>query len=319
MTLRSIQRLGEDGSTALPATTFDYGMDRGTAHYPNGSWNRLTSVNNGQGGLISFAYDDIGQVLNDGNYKNNRRVSSKTVHSGYGQAWDTSYTWSYTYSTPAYNERGSALDSGPYLYPNSATLWYNTYGAGTVANPLHKKYTEFRGHSYVMETDPNQIATEHWFYQGDVGCLPATSGDLWSNQCFKDLRDAEFKKGKEYKTVVHAGNTSGTAKLQETDHTFYITNNYYGLDSYADAVKVGLWRAFVYESQTDDVAWDSNPSTSLTHTTKYTYETSYGNLLTQDEGTTSGGTFTALRHTDYQYIFRDDTGSSVYIVNKAMG
>src|SRR5207302_2833707 len=66
LTLKQIQRVGSDGTTALPPTTFSYGTTRGTNIVPNGDWNRLNSVNNGQGGGIAFTYENIANASDVG-------------------------------------------------------------------------------------------------------------------------------------------------------------------------------------------------------------------------------------------------------------
>jgi RHS repeat-associated protein len=327
MALHSIQRYGRDGGS-LPATTFTYGTDIGTGTWPLGSWNRLTDVDNGQGGTVHFEYENIQTVLGDGYghlFKNNRRVTSKTEHSGTGQAWDQSYTWIYNYqepgdvTRPAYNTIGTShSDLGPNTYPNSAIVYYGklvdtpTDHSGDL---VHKWRTEFRGHRYVAETDPNGNVTEHWFYQGDVrsdgtGCpITATGNAILTDACWLAIRDTEQFKGKEYKTIVHDGSVSGP-KLTETDHTYAANWIKYGYDS--DESWAGIWRFFTYESQTQDKAWDSSAS-PLTKTTTYTYESTYGNLTEVDE---VGGTGDTQRKTIYQYVHLDN-GTS-YIVDRKM-
>ncbi|HEY0071713.1 MAG TPA: hypothetical protein VGE04_17240, partial [Chloroflexia bacterium] len=59
LTLKSLIRVGKDGTTALPAMTFEYGLVRGTGEYPNDSWNRLKKVDNGQGGVMEITHKSI--------------------------------------------------------------------------------------------------------------------------------------------------------------------------------------------------------------------------------------------------------------------
>src|SRR6266508_5302730 len=67
LTLNSIQRAGNDGTPFPIKTTFSYNRNRGTAFYPSAGWNRLTQVDNGQGGIVTLAYENIakGRSNND--------------------------------------------------------------------------------------------------------------------------------------------------------------------------------------------------------------------------------------------------------------
>jgi len=159
LTLKSLQRIGNDGTSALPATTFAYGAfsyaSANGRYWAGGAWNRLTSVNNGQGGLVTLAYANVGQVANSPLMENNRRITSRTLTDGHGN----SYAWSYSYRTPNVNSLGTARGPqspwtlygnwGTQSYPNSAALYYNAF-----TDVLHdsqdwlaqKPMKEFRGH-----------------------------------------------------------------------------------------------------------------------------------------------------------------------------
>jgi hypothetical protein len=117
LTLTSVTQVGVhtlgQSAPALPAMTFTYHTNRGTAKRANGGWNRLQTVNNGQGGTITFAYDHIAQVYFSRNprpaffnkFFNVHRVKSKTVGDGLGN----SYTWNYTYGEASVNTLDSQL------------------------------------------------------------------------------------------------------------------------------------------------------------------------------------------------------------------
>jgi RHS repeat-associated protein len=320
LTLKQIQRIGNDGTTALPATTFTYGLVRGGVKDPNGNWNRLTVVNNGQGGTATFTYQTISAYLRSINgdgwgtnfFLNNRRVLTKVLTDGQSH----SYTWSYDYTsgTPAYNSLGITMGAqGPNPYPNSATLYFNARYYDTEDNTnrlVIKKHTQFRGHSYVIERDPNGNETEHWFHQGDAGCTPTATGEnIYDDSCFQSIRLNEFVKGKEYKTISHAGNVSA-AKLSEANHTFpYVFLS----DGGGDERLNGLWRAFSYESQMVQKAWEGSGS-SINKTTVYTYEATYGNLTHVHEW--NNGTLT--RYTAYNYSTMNDPINypNTYIVDR---
>jgi RHS repeat-associated protein len=334
LTLWKIQRQDNGGPsgttfTGLPLTVFTYGCvagtagcptnnARGTDYYARGDWNRLTKADNGQGGTVTFTYDNIGGVANPpiSIMKNNRRVTSRTLTDGQGH----SYPWSYSYSTPAYNSLGTLLgEAGMNGYPNSAVLYFNEKfdpNHSYLSKLARARYNDFRGHSYVVATDPNNNQTEHWFYQGDVGCYPQNSqggpltGEaIMTNACFLDLRRQEFLKGKEYHTLTHAGSTSGP-KLSEVQHSFTVNVLNGGYDAYSDDRLFGLWRAFVFENQMVETSWDSG-ATPLTKTTNYTYDVNtYGNLTLQQESDAGG----MLRKTQYTYATRNDSGT--YIVDR---
>src|SRR5262249_54435757 len=157
--------------------SFTYGHSVGSDLYPAGAWNRLISADNGQGGIVSFTYENIGNVLhqqsaaNYGSYKKNRRGTSKTPQPG--KTSGLSYTWQYTdYQEPNKNYLGTGLNNGgPAAYPDSAVLYNNYYSdcdvLPCIPHPdrlVHPAGSEFRGHSSVVEIDPNGNATKHVFY-----------------------------------------------------------------------------------------------------------------------------------------------------------
>lgn len=310
VTLNSITRVGNDGTTALPDISFTYGHSRGTGYYPTADWNRLTGVDNGQGGTISFLYENIGSVIGNGLFRNYRRVYRKTVTDGQGH----SYEWNYAYSNPALNSLGTSLNAGdgPNVYPNSATVYYNDYYNGSYNTSkenqlVHGRKKEFRGHSYVTETDPNGNLTEHWFYQGDYGCTPASVGD----SCYNNMKLREFLAGREYHTITRQGGQAGD-KLSETTHAFTVNFIADGSDSYGDDRLTGLWRAFSYENQTVDKAWDSS-ATALSKTTNYEYTDSYGNLTAEEERDTNN---VLLRRIEHSYGQNDSADGYWYIVDR---
>src|SRR5207248_1225489 len=122
-------RYGSDGASYLPATSFTYGGDHGSGYYPNGAWNRLTRVDNGQGGTLAFAYEDVGAAIAKTALRNYRRVTSRTAAESVATP-AVSGTWTYAYGTPELNTLGAILDPGNgnevQDYPNSAGLYMNT-------------------------------------------------------------------------------------------------------------------------------------------------------------------------------------------------
>jgi YD repeat-containing protein len=213
---------------------------------------------------------------------------------------------------------GSTDPNATQEYPNSAALYFNkyydtryNYEGWLNTRPLR----EFRGHSYVKETDPNGGQTEHWFYQGDVGCVPTATGSNLTNYnndpCFVQLRDREFLKGREYRTRTLGAAGIGSPVLQEQEQSFAVV--FY---DYTWAPLTGLWRAWSYQSQAIDRTWDGSASTSKT--TRYAYETSYqagggqyGNLGRVEEYDQAG---TLIRKTERYYNTRDD--ANTYLVDR---
>ncbi|KPL85683.1 RHS repeat-associated core domain-containing protein [Herpetosiphon geysericola] len=315
LTLKSIQRFGNNGTSALPATTFTYGLVRGTElHYPNGAWNRLTQVNNGQGGLITFAYENIGFIINKPLYANYRRVTSKTLNDGRGNNYPTSYS----YTNPALNTLGSLLDSNDttgQTYVNSAILYYNKYRNNSDMSSwlVHQAKTEFRGHAKVTERDPNGNETDHYFYQGDASCTPAVYGSqMETDACFINVRNREILKGKEYRTVQRQGISSTILRESLTNYTV----EFYG---FSESPWAGLWRSFDYTNEVYAINRDPAPSGGPTETvnrTKYYYEPAnqggvqYGNVTKVEELDVAGAVYRSTINT-----YSPNT-SSAYIVDR---
>ncbi len=310
LTLLSIQRVGSDNSL-LPATTFTYtiGANRGQDVYPNGSWNRLTDVNNGLGGSIHFNYDNIGYVVGNRLFDNNRRVSSKVISDGQGH----SYTWSYSYQHPAYNWIGTESIVPAGETANSAALYYSTVNGSTTI--VHKRFTEFRGHSIVTETAPDGSKTIHYFKQGNLaGCTPTSTND----PCWPALQQQEFLKGKEYQTLKQDAVSNN---LSQTAHSYRVCVSDLGPDAGAS----GLWHGLGMTSQDVNTSWADNGSggrASISATTNYSYDTDancplasavYGNVTRVDQLDNNGALF--RRITPF-YAIRDD--GSYYMVDRKM-
>jgi RHS repeat-associated protein len=312
LTLQQIQQIGSDGSAALPPISFTYGTTRGTAVVPNGNWNRLTQVNNGHGGIATFAYDSVANAPDvgaaSGLFRNNRRLTSKTLNDGMGHT----YTWTYDYAAPATNSLGSnqpnRVGMGPNPYTNSASVYYSEFvNASQVdlnrALLIHPRYTEFRGHKRVIETDPNGNQTDHAFLQGDTGVNPTATTNILNDPTFQALRKQEFLKGRESDTIRYTGTVTTGQKLSSVHHDF--TVDFY--DSGQDVVN-GLWRAFSYERAQVEQTYEGGPS-PLTKTTNYFYNPvghqsdgfQYGNLTEVDELDPNGAVYRRTFH-DYTVL-----------------
>jgi RHS repeat-associated protein/uncharacterized repeat protein (TIGR01451 family) len=333
LTLKSIQQVGKDGTSALPATTFTYGaFSAPVAHgqyWAGGSWNRLTTINNGQGGIVTIDYDNIGQIVGNTIMDNLRRVKKRTVANGV----TASQEWLYTYGTPAMNSLGTTRGPasawggtadryGPYAYPTSAALYYNAF-VDVLSNNrnwlTHQSLRSFHGHDWVQEQNPNGGRVKHYFYQGasltNPHCTPTvTGGSITSDTCFQSLRNGEALKGKEYLTQYF---TSSGTLLKETATTYKVLF----LD-YTTTPLTGLWRNFVYPYQIEDRQYEGH-TTPLVSTTKTFYNTN----CTDDTTTTVTAAYgnvgcvqtflgsTLERSNKTWYSIRND--SSGYILDRA--
>jgi len=221
-------------------------------------------------------------------FVNNHRVSSYIETSTTGPSANVSYTTSYSYGTPAYNTLGSTINTyDTHTAPSSATVYQNWRANGLNTNSqyllVHQQWSEFRGHDTVTIVDPNGNQTKHFFYQGDsrtapwsTACQPTNADD--GDACFVAMRNQEFIKGREYLSEVYNGNGAGASKLHATWHSF-VVNFDSTLVGYHFS---GLWHAFSYENQTLSQTFEGN-SSSLNKTTNYTYDPTYGNLVTAQE------------------------------------
>ncbi|PZS06134.1 MAG: hypothetical protein DLM69_00415 [Candidatus Chloroheliales bacterium] len=341
LTLKNIQRASSGQSVAiqlLPATAFTYGpcSSRGNGRYPNPGWNRLTHVDNGEGGSLDLAYEDIGAAINwsiDHLFDYNQRVVARTLMDGQSHGNPPTpdrYTWSYVYQHPAYNWLGNA-DPKPYPVgeiPNSAPLWYNQYILhAPLTDEIYAKASQFRGHSVVTETDPLNNLTVHYFYQGDIGCSPNPS-DPYNPACsYNNLRDRQPLIGREYRTKRYGGsvpngpNFPSRALLSQVDHSYQVCTNDLGTGS----GESGVWRSFSAESQTVQTSYDQWGMNPRIKTTNYSYDvtactydwppnrygpTVYGNLTSVQELGNDGA---VLRTTTHSYAVPND--ASNYIVD----
>jgi hypothetical protein len=129
LALQSIQQVGSDGSSALPASVFGYRNTGGSNYHADGGWNRLDFVNNGQGGTLSASYANVATAVGNGLFVNRHRVTTRTATDGRGN----SYPWSYSYGSALMNVLGTALngvDPSGHGTPTSATLFYNVFADG---------------------------------------------------------------------------------------------------------------------------------------------------------------------------------------------
>lgn len=288
-TLTSVTLTGRDGTTATPTTTFTYGIDRGSAPAPNGDWNRLTKVDNGQGGSVAFTYESIG--VQHPLFNNYRRVTKKTVSDGRTAPAE----WLYRYSNPELNTVGRSIDTlrppeqEPQYSPNSAALYLNRYWLiGYISydfNVLRRQNTEFRGHRTSTEIAPNGRQIVQYFYQGDTeddprdpahGCAPnpvLVNGDnlaTYNNDpCFQLLRDNEFRVGRAYRTEVRGPESAGSPLLSRSERTYALDQR----EMVGVRSEFGLWHAWVYLQQEVETVFENGEGTaSKTTTTQHEYD-----------------------------------------------
>jgi hypothetical protein len=335
LTLLQIRQIGRDDTTALPWLNFTYHTTRGVYKRANGGWNRLATANNSMGGTVTFAYENISQwVLNAGLGNHNEffdrhRVISRTVSSGLGA---TSLT-TYGYERPMKNSLGTANNggTGPLSAPNSAPLAY-AWKLNVLSSLAVPNQREFRGHRVVTETvhngsvvtDPvlQRIRTE--FIQGEflisgTPCTPTVVNE--SDACFVGLRARDVLKGRTEKTtwLSAAGQplriVIPSYALASPGLPIVVPGG--GLIDYTDQPNRGLWRSYVFESQTEEQTFaGSGGGTPKTKRTVTTIDTTcqnpnYGNPCTIAEYDASN---TLIRTTKRWYAIRND--STDYIVDR---
>ena len=298
LALKTITQYGSDNVTAQPSMILTYNSTRGAGTYPNGGWNRLISADNGQGGVVTFTYENIGNARGDTLFINNNRVTNIRRSDGRG----TNYDWGYSYGTPAYNSRGTTNGGrGPLANPSAADVYFARYrnnSSGDLDALLHRDERTFLGHEQVTETDPSGTQTRHWFYRGDTGKQASyANGNTWSagcgypgspgaaltgaaiasNGCFIALRDAMFFKGREYLTQVLV--SGRTAPLRETEHVFEIyqpskpnTGAVVQDVDYTSAPLRGLWGRFAFERRQIESTYESATSSPHSVVSEYTYD-----------------------------------------------
>jgi hypothetical protein len=86
------------------------------------------------------------------------------------------------------------------------------------------------------------------------------------------LRNAEFLKGKEYKTEVYGPVNQGTPLLNKTENSYWVDFLNYGYPGIE--MRHGLWRAFAAPRATKQYLYGNG--ISLDKTTVYCYSTTYG-------------------------------------------
>jgi YD repeat-containing protein len=332
LTLVGVQLAGRydppQAPPVLPETTFTYYTD------PNGpdGLNRLQTIDNGQGGRITFTYEHVwGPGQQPGNdcycyYRNYYRVTRVLRESNIGQPYNQQTLTAYTYTAPDGTNSAALNDLA-----HAATVVYARHWSGFADDRIYlarrEKY-EFRGHARVREetyagavVDATKLLrrVEHWFYQGDAGCTPLVVEKLVeTDSCYQEMVRRESWKGREYRTAIFAPDG---ALLQRTEHTFARHElPFFGSDSSVpnsatksnNYKRVGLWRAFSFERQRVETVLDPGSSAMLQKTTRFFYNPlcqesgpvdSYGNLgcILEEHGAGA-----LVRKTLRYHVVRDD-------------
>lgn len=295
LTLSSIARGGYTPATTswgfLPATTFTYGLSRGTTSPtpPTPGWNRLLTAENGYGGRVRFTYGHIwstaghgGEALpaGEGYYESSPyayrfRVLQQLQEDTAGQAYSSAVLTTYSYTSPALNTRGQA-----------ATVWYaqHTPPGQTGDSRIYlarPEKSEFRGHESVIVQVYDGATTaapllqrrQSWFYQGKQfpsGCTPqlltGSGGYQYvntSDPCYQTMVRHEAWKGRAFKEELQS---SSGAALQRTEYTYSrVELPFYNSSLTTSYRRAGLWRAFNYVSAVDETALEgANASTKRT-------------------------------------------------------
>ncbi|NJM07533.1 hypothetical protein HC891_17125 [Candidatus Gracilibacteria bacterium] len=356
LTLKSVQHQAfqtNDGVTGtwigLPATTFTYGMSRGTAapQPPTPGWNRLLTAENGYGGRVRFTYGHIwtpdgangsvvlpfGEGYFEGSpYAYRFRVTQMLQEDIINRSYSKGVLTTYSYGLPALNTAG-----------HSAAWWYASYIPGMHRNMsaylAHPLKSQFRGHEHVITqvydgrttSDPLLSRRQTWFYQGKYlpsACTPKKDYKLVpeaneyqeeldvDDPCYKTMVQHEAWKGRVYKEEVQ--NASGTALSRVTHQFDRVALQFYegGSGGPYDFRASGLWRAFNYEWQTVETLVQGGTTSNRTVETYYKLDCTlgvenYGNVRCQKEYNQQG----LVRTTQHGYIALDVAGGA-YIVNR---
>ncbi len=183
------------------------------------------------------------------------RVTSKTIDDGQGNA----HTYTYSYSGATVNTDSTAE---MVTFPNGNTLLnicpdYDPYNPPASPCPAYvEKYSEFRGHATVTETNPAGLKTITQYHQGD---------SLKGRPISVTIQDSG---GKTYSQTLY------TYSVNPLDMSYPSVDGCH----VGDCFYKGLSRNWIYLSIEENRVYANDNSYQATKTTS-SYESTYGNLV----------------------------------------
>ena len=155
LTLLDVQEFGSDGTTMLPKRMFTYGTNPGSGDTRPPEYNRLTTLQNSEGGQLAFTYEHAfakaGVPAGECwcSYRNYNRVIQVLAQDTSGQSYAKSGLTTYDYTNGGQNSAAINDEN------HAATVVFAHYppsGNGNSTQFLARlEKTEFRGHWYVDE------------------------------------------------------------------------------------------------------------------------------------------------------------------------
>ncbi|NUQ85285.1 MAG: hypothetical protein HUU11_11275, partial [Anaerolineales bacterium] len=203
------------------------------------------------------------------------RVTAKQVSDGNGHT----YTYTYSYLNDAGVDSAGVNDAA--LSPNGTCNREDTS-----CNEYIERFSEFRGHSKVTMTGPDGTKTISKFHQDDA------------------------LKGRPISITTHNGARNVSAQIFSYTFTTLPIAVYNPCGSCLPYR--GLGRYWVYANTVEKRIYANDGSYSATRTL-YTYDSTYGNVLTETEQSLTSGNWMTYRTREYNYYPNDST--SRYLVS----
>ncbi|MDW8278028.1 MAG: SpvB/TcaC N-terminal domain-containing protein, partial [Anaerolineales bacterium] len=214
------------------------------------------------------------------------RVASKTIEDGRGNT----YTYTYSYAGATVNTNATAE---MVTFPNGETRLnicpdYDPYNPPASPCPAYvEKYTEFRGHATVTETNPAGLKTITQYHQTD---------SLKGRPISVTTQDAS---GKTYAQTLYTYSVNRLDMWYPNVEGCHVGDCFYK----------GLLRNWIYVSTEENRTYANDGSYSAIRS-EFIYEpvTGYGNLLEQRESACAGSSCSLYRKTAYEYYPRNTAG-----------
>ncbi len=263
LTLRDVQSCGIIGP-------FDYLCLPKTrfGYLPMIDWSGNPQV--GRNRLYSVWNGFGGQLMFDYEVVPNLPYRNRVLHRIVSDGMTSSSRWTYSYTGAAINKPNAGTD------PNLQACNPKISDDAAQNSPRSRRWREFRGHESVTVTDPSGNKQKHWFH-------------LTDNKRGKEKRtDYMDASGALYRQVA----ITNTVAPIGASHA-YVDNNY----DFADPEI-----AFTYVSQVDDYTYDGTTQPTAHKEARYSYDTTYGNLLDTKEYSFPNGVETLYRTTSRSYV-----------------